>query len=194
MQPTWRARRFAAGPARTGIAAVALFELLVVLAVASILTMFFIYSAQYLMVSTRVSRVKEEQRVLARALQNYEADYGTYPNTRAGLDALYGPVAYLVCIPSDPFSTRGDVEYGYIGSPGGGYRWLIVSVGPDRRSDLLAAPGFIRGEGGLMMGKIEDKPATLSLPTEKIETLLTLMTYDPTNGLISGGDIITTNR
>jgi hypothetical protein len=173
---------------------VALFELLVVLAVAAILTVFFVYSAQYLMVSTRVSRVKEEQRVLTRALQNYETDYGTFPNMKTGLHALYAPVAYMVRIPPDPFGARGDEEYVYISSPGGGYRWLLVSQGPDHRSDLLLGLGLVRGEGGLLTGKSEDKSATLSLRSESVETLLTRFTYDPTNGLISGGDIIAASR
>jgi type II secretory pathway pseudopilin PulG len=168
-----------------------LFELLVVLAVAAILTVFFVYSAQYLMVSTRVSRVKEEQRVLTRALQNYETDYGACPNMKTGLHALYAPVAYMVRIPPDPFSVRGDEEYVYISSPGGGYRWLLVSQGPDHHSDLFP---FVRGEGGLLTGKSEDNSATLSLRSESVETLLTRFTYDPTNGLISGGDIIAASR
>jgi len=171
-----------------------MFELLVVLAVAGILTVFFVYSAQYLMVTTRVSRVKEEQRVLTRALQNYESDYGTFPTTRDGLHALYAPVAYMVSIPSDPFSGKADQEYIYISSPGGGYRWLVISQGPDRRSDLLPLLGVTRGESGVVMGRVEDRSATLSLPAERINTLLTLVTYDPTNGLISAGDIITASR
>lgn len=171
-----------------------MFELLVVLAVAGILTVFFVYSAQYLMVSTRISRVKEEERVLTRALQNYETDYGVFPSTQSGLHALYAPVAYMVRVPDDPFSPRNDQEYVYIASPGGGYRWLLISQGPDRRSDLLRRLGFVTSEAGLMMGRAEDKPGTLSLRAESFETALTLCTYDPTNGLVSGGDIITASR
>ena len=168
-----------------------LFELLVVLVVAAILTAFFIYSAQYLIVSTRISRVKEEQRVLARALQNYETDYSASPNTETGLHSLYGPVAYMVRIPADPFSNQESEEYAYVGSPGGDYRWLLISRGPDRHSDLLSAMGLVRGQGGgLTIGVSDDKAATLPLSAEKIDTLLTRLTYDPTNGLKSPGDIV----
>jgi len=173
--------------------AVTLFELLVVLAVASILMIIFVYSSQYLMVSSRVSRVQEEHRVLIRALQNYEADYGALPSNRVGLHALCAPVAYMVRIPSDPFSDRESEEYVYVKSAGNDFRWVIVSAGPDHRSDLLKT---LRSQprGTVLAGNAEDKADTVSLPSGDIEALLTSMTYDPTNGLVSGGDIITIAR
>ena len=186
--------RFRPGSARTAGAAASLFELMVVLAVAAILTAFFVYFSQYMIVRTRVSRVKEEHRVLARALQNYEADYGVFPGTRVGLHALYGPIAYLVAVPPDPFSDGEGEEYAYVSSPGEGYRWLIVSQGPDHDNDLLEALGLRRQGRALVVGSPGDDPNTLSLATEQIKTLLVLSTYDPTNGLISGGDIVTASR
>ena len=187
-------KHYGAGFTYSGSTAVALFELLVVLVVAGILTVFFVYSAQYLITTTRVSRVREEQRVLSRALQNYEADYAAFPGTQSGLHALYAPVAYMVRIPNDPFSGHANNEYVYISSPGGGYRWLIISQGPDRQSDLLRALGLAQGTSGMIFAPADDRPDTRPLPVEKFETLLTLCTYDPTNGLVSGGDIITANR
>ena len=175
----------------TATRAVTLYEMLVVLAVAGILTVFFCYSAQYLIVTTRVSRVKEEHRVLSRALQNYEADYAGYPNTRTGLHALYAPVAYMVRIPTDPFSASREIEYAYIGAPSAGIRGLIISQGPDRKSDLLQGLGLARSAAGAIIGRPDDRSDTFSLRGQPIESLLTLYTYDPTNGIVSGGDIIT---
>ena len=173
--------------------AVTLFELLVVLVVASILTVLFVYSAQYLMVSSRVSRVQEEHRVLTRALQNYEADYGSLPSNRIGLHALCAPVAYMVRIPADPFSDRESDEYLYVKSSSGDFRWVIVSAGPDHRSDLLRT---LRSQpkGTVIVGSAEDRADTLSLPAGDLEAFLPSLTYDPTNGLVSGGDIITIAR
>lgn len=174
--------------------AVSLFELMVVLVVAGILTAFFIYSSQYLIVKTRVSRVTEEHRVLARALQNYEADYGTFPSTSDGLRALGSPIAYIVRVPPDPFSPDEQQEYVYVSSPRFDGRWLIVSQGPDRDADVLKALGIARRDGALTIGNPDDAPNTLSLPVEQINSLLSHVTYDPTNGLVSNGDIITNAR
>jgi len=162
--------------------------------VGAVLVAFFIYSSRYLMVSTQVSRVKEEHRILTRALQNYQADYGTFPDNKNGLHALYGPIAYIVRVPKDPFSQGEPQEYLYIASPGGGYRWLLISDGPDGDCDLLEALGMNRRQLSVVFGEKEDEPNTLSLPAERISQVLNLVTYDPTNGLISGGDIITVGR
>jgi type II secretory pathway pseudopilin PulG len=168
-----------------------LFELLIVFLVAAILTAFFLYSAQYLTVSSRISRVKEEHRVLTRALQNYEADYGVFPGNDSGLHALCAPVAYMVRIPNDPFGTGKNEEYIYISSPGGGCRWLLISDGPDHRSDFLAAVKGQQLPPALVTARKDDRTATLSLPAEQVEAFLVRYTYDPTNGLMSPGDIIT---
>jgi len=180
MKPTHRTAR-----------GVTLFELLVVLVVSSILMALFVVTAQYLMTSSRVSRVKEEHRVLTRALQNYESDFGTAPSTQLGLRALCAPVAYMVQVPADPFSLRQNNRYSYVRLPGESSRWLIVSEGPDCRTDVLNAFGLRQRGGALVGGRTDDRPDTLSLPTEAIETILARLTYDPTNGLVSAGDIIT---
>jgi type II secretory pathway pseudopilin PulG len=175
--------------------AVSLFELMVVLVVGAILTVFFIYSAQYLTVSTRVSRVEHEHRVLSRALQNYEADYSTFPDMKAGLHALYGPIAYMVRIPPDPFSGRSEREYAYVSFPGGSkIRWILISLGPDHDSDVIGALSLGSAEKSLGIGPFDDRANTLSLSTEQIESVLARHTYDPTNGLVSGGDIVLVNR
>jgi len=179
---------------RSATQGVSLFELLVVLVVASVLTAFFVVTAQYLMTSSRVSRVKEEHRVLTRALQNYESDYGGVPNTRMGLHALCAPVAYMVQIPIDPFSPRQNQEYAYVRLPGEESRWLIISEGPDHRNDVLNAFGLKQRGGAIVGGQADDRADTLSLPTEEVQSLLVRLTYDPTNGLVSGGDIITLAR
>lgn len=181
------------GRPRRAVRAVSLFELMVVIAVAGILTIFFIYSSQYLMVSTRISRVKEEHRILKRALHNYEADYGSFPDTSAGLHVLDGPVAYLLRVPMDPFSNENE-EYVYVALPGGSYRWVVLSRGPDGDSDLLEALGLSSKNGLVVVAESGDEANTIPVRAEQIDTFLTILSYDPTNGLISDGDIITTSR
>lgn len=187
-------KRFQVRRARAASTAVSLFELMVVFVIAAILTALFVYFSGHFIVTTRVSRVKEEHRVLARALQNYEADYGVFPETQPGLHALYGPIAYMVRVPPDPFSDHESEEYAYVSSPGEGYRWLIVSRGPDGDSDLLTVLKRSRQKGALMLSNSADDPNTLSLPTKQLKTLLLLSAYDPTNGLVSSGDIVTATR
>jgi type II secretory pathway pseudopilin PulG len=173
---------------------VSLFELTVVLAVAGILTTLFIYSTQYMMLRTRVARVNEEHRVLTRALQNYEADHGMFPETRLGLHALEGPIAYMVRIPSDPFAKIGrNAEYVYVGLSNDDRRWLLISCGPDGDGDVLRAMQLLRKNSATGVNT-EDDADTLTIPAEQMDSILTLMTYDPTNGLRSGGDIVTTSR
>lgn len=181
---------------RSRILAVSFFELMVVFAVAAILTSFFIYSAQYLVVRTRVSRVKEEHRVLKRALQNYEADYGEFPETASGLHALDGPIAYLVRIPSDPFSAGEGEEYNYVRTDEREHRWLIVSRGPDGDSDLFKELRRRQQQNAPRVGApaAEDDPNTWSASMRNLGDLIGIVMYDPTNGLISNGDIITTSR
>ena len=175
-----------------------LFELMVVLAVAGILTLLFVYSARYLMVTTRVSRVKEEHRVLKRALENYEADYGQFPQSAPGLHALDGPIAYLVRIPADPFGQGEDQEYVYLRTEENRHRWLIISRGPDGDSDFLDSLRFrsfnstLQTGGGNTDG--DDDSETYALDVGDVTRLLSLVAYDPTNGLMSNGDIITTSR
>ncbi|MCX8036293.1 MAG: prepilin-type N-terminal cleavage/methylation domain-containing protein [Candidatus Sumerlaeia bacterium] len=182
------------GASRRRSAALSLYELLVVLALVAILTLLLFVSAQQLMISSRISRVQEEHRVLTRALQNYESDYGMYPGTNIGLRALCAPVAYMVRIPNDPFSARSDQPYVYIGLPGRNARWILISEGPDRKSDVLAALGLRQKGAALLGGFPDDRGDTLSLLAVNIEALIPRLSYDPTNGLVSGGDIITVTR
>lgn len=180
------------GPSRRApAAAITLFELLVVLAVAAVLMVIFIYSAQYLVINTRISRVKEEHRILSRALQNYEADYSEYPSTRVGLHALNGPIAYMVRVPNDPFSSGESKGYAYVRFPGTRYPWVLISRGPDGDDDFLNALTIGHTGGALAAG---DNTDTLTVPALQMQLLLAVVAYDPTNGLKSKGDIVTAGR
>jgi type II secretion system protein G len=164
-------------------------ELLVVVALVSILAAFFFFSTHHLVVRTKLSRVQEEHKVLTRALQNYQMDYMDYPNSEQGLAALNTPTAYLASLPRDPFATNPNKIYYYRQNPGGGYSYIVLSAGPDGDIDFL--------DYLAQAGRISSPSAgsNSEYSREQIDALfqkyLTTKTYDPTNGLNSDGDVIT---
>ena len=170
--------------------AITLFEMVIVLAVTMILSMIFIYSSKHILIRTKMERVKEEHRVLQRALANYRMDYNDYPSR---LSALNAPTAYLSSLPSDPFNNlkRGEI-YTYYHQPSPGYRFIIVSTGPDGRNDLEEmVDRYMQMASGSSGSGSDDPPWTrrdiiaLILPTYMATRI-----YDPTNGAVSAGDVI----
>jgi competence protein ComGC len=170
---------------------ITLFEMLIVLTVTLILSLIFIYSTKHLVVRTKVERVKEEHRVLSRALQNYRMDYNDYP---FHLNNLNAPTAYISTLPKDLFvKNRQWKDYAYIIHPTEELQFILVSVGPDGDSDL-----YIIVQKYLQTAGIPDQnsmnPNDLKM-NQILETILPLYLstkmYDPTNGIVSDGDVIT---
>lgn len=169
---------------------ITLFEMTIVLTVTLILSVIFIYSTSHLVVKTKIERVKEEHRVLSRALQNYRMDYNDYPSQIFSLNA---PTAYLSSIPSDPFLPQvGDPTYKYYFKPAEDCDFVIVSAGPDHDLDLetlvekymLNASSSSLGDGNAAATRNDIMKAILPI-------YLATKVYDPTNGVVSDGDIIT---
>lgn len=159
-----------------------LVELLVVVAIISLLTAIAI--PNFLMASTRakVVKAKSDMRVLAEALEMYHVDNYMYPQAaailpRRRLEPLTTPVAYLSVLPADPFGVRlfrGLYRYGAMDLAAAS-RWMMASAGPDlipSTDPIEFYPGYAPG---LFMGAVPD---------------FDYMIYDPTNGVISRGDII----
>lgn len=167
-------------------------EMLVVLAVFSILAIMFFFSSNTAIVKTKLSRVMQEEKFLARALQSYEGDYLDVPTQLQGLSRLKSPVAYLSKIPTDPFNkaAKDTREYGYISDLSPNHRWIIVSVGPDGESDIQNAIDEInQGKDVKQSNSPWPYRASLMTPAEAKE-FISRYSYDPTNGSISKGDII----
>lgn len=130
----------------------------------------------------RVSRVKADMRVLGAAIETYREQYGAYPATRPlalgmtvadparlkySLDALTTWSGDLPGAPlSDPFSPKRSFPYTYVTN---GSEWLLSSPGPDSVYNYHPERRYFELD-------IQD-PARLE------------MTYDPTNGSYSAGDI-----
>lgn len=162
-----------------------LFEMLVVTAVIFILVIILMLSFSHFVITTKITRVKEEQNILIRGLTNYHLDYGTYPPTFIGLRALSAPTAYLGSIPFDPFSPpEASQKYFYLHSPNDRIDFIIISVGPDGDNDFLK---LLRTYLEPEIGISSYEPRELS---PIIEHYLQVGIYDPTNGIKSNGDIV----
>ena len=112
--------------------------------------------------------VESDHEDIAYALDMFFIDNNIYPGT---LNQLTTPVQYLETIPVDPYTNAG---YGYMSD---GRKWVLASTGPDTGWDLNPAD-FLNS----------DIPAYdyLSHPNSGAQFV-----YDPTNGEISVGDIVT---
>lgn len=145
-------------------------ELLVAIAIISILAAIATQNFLEAQVRSKVARTKSDLRTIRIALEVYATDQGAYPLNAGGIGltgALYNllaPVRYLSALPLDVFRDR--VSYYYYASG------QIVPEGPNG-SFVLAGSG----------------------PDRTIETTTTAtVVYDPTNGTVSSGDIVLTHK
>jgi beta-lactamase regulating signal transducer with metallopeptidase domain len=161
---------------------------------------------------SKVSRVKTDLRTLATAVESYFIDNNAYPawsidpaltfdtqwakvnptmksetptlmrlQDRSSFPlTLTSPVAYLTKIPEDPFAPdRVFRFYTAVGSRNGKQGWIAWSAGPDGKFDL----DWKRYDPELFTGTNEGgEAAALQVFAD--------VTYDPSNGTNSSGDII----
>ena len=172
-----------------------LIELLIVVSIIAILAVIAVPNFLEAQVRSKVARVKSDLRTMATALEAYFSDENRYPPVPMGLGPrfwrlkpLTTPIAYISDIPSDPFDAadthghhRGRFSsgmYAYGARPlTNASRWILASDGPDRRPSgdrlqFMFYPGY---SPGLFFGQVEGFTTEL---------------YDPTNGTVSGGDIV----
>lgn len=197
-----------------------LIELLIVVAIIAILAAIAVPNFLEAQVRSKVSRAKSDMRSTATALEAYAVDNNRYPDvptpqsgiplklgigySRACLTMLSTPVAYMSSgLLTDPFAVGSQstqffgyanlkpaVEAGDVDTATGGaatptqknmlleHLWVLQSVGPDRENFALNNPpvGFTK--------------AVQSLTTKENMDFF----YDPTNGTVSGGDIVRTGK
>jgi len=196
-----------------------LIELLIVIAIIAILALIAIPNFLEAQVRSKVSRAKADMRIVATAIESYTVDnnrapigwneglgapyylFTDYPDTDTRYKAYYfltTPIAYITTIPEDPFMDKTGsyqprsgtsdepkkwvyYEYQYNDYPlsnssadyknakARGYLWWLRCVGP---SKIQEAPfqGPILGSG------------------------LATNIYDPSNGTMSKGFILRTNK
>lgn len=135
-----------------------------------------------------VARARADMRSVANAIEAYKSDHGAYPASTddpaastAGAGAigapsfrlrntgvlatLTTPVAYFTSYPHDTFSHERSATFAYLGH---GDKFLLWSAGPDNDHEL-----DWRGYDW----NADARPALVNV------------TYDPTNGAVSDGDI-----
>jgi|GEM_PF-503026 len=168
-------------------------EMLVVVAVFGILALIFVLSSQQMVVKTLVSRVRQEHRYLAGRIETYHADRTRLPTTEEGLNAVLPANE----IPLDPFTTDEPEPYRYFlyrppGSPLIG--WILVSAGPDGDVDFPpSAVGFSAVASSANRPSSPRAPEAMALPFHELKEMIRSRAYDPTNGIISDGDIFRTD-
>jgi len=162
-----------------------LLELVIVALVFAVLASLFAFSSQQVLNKAQVTRVYHDQRVVAEALIDFQSNKSKLPSTAEGLE----DIPLLTTQPKDPFSNKKNQVYQYYRyqpKAMGPQHWLIISAGPDGDYDFDL--GLLLGNQLIVSVMID--PST-DLPTIKErEPLLTAMSYDPTNGTSSNGDII----
>ncbi len=168
-----------------------LFEMLVVLSVMFVLVIAVMLSYPHLVISTKISRVKEEHTSLVRALTNYHVDYDRYPPTHMGLSALSAPTAYLGAVPIDPFTSPEERKaYFYLEEPINDLSFILISNGPDGDNDLFKAfEQSTQMTASTLQSSTAPSPQPPTFDTI-LRTYLEKKIYDPTNGLSSDGDLI----
>lgn len=166
-------------------------EMLIVLAVFSILTIMFLLSSNHAMVRTRISRVMQEQRMLSGALTNYQTDRMLLPDEQIGMAVLTTPISYVSTLPKDPFSlAHGENKtYSYFPYLSLDHKWIIISVGPDGDSDCDEYLAELEKNQPKVHGASIGGHRILMTPKDA-ERFIREFSYDPTNGVVSNGDVI----
>jgi len=192
-----------------------LIELLIVVAIIAILAAIAVPNFLEAQVRSKVSRVKADMRSIATALEAYAVDnnrvpcddweFGKLPRYRGGELAVYAqittPISYMTSIPKDPFIEKGSIDKGgvlkmdrkYIqyttsfavrdqdradrsGARGRNYTWMLHSPGPTHNETRPADPSMRMQATSICAGSQG------------------LWIYDATNGTVSHGMIIRTNK
>ena len=188
-------------------AGVTLIELLLVVAIIAVLAMVAVPNFLEAQVRAKITRSKANMRSLASAIEAYAADYGRIPLGSEALKAVHfdspipepdvnaaaqscltTPIGYLSGFVLDPFRRR----------TGGGadrhglfvYQSYLAEAGLDEYLDRVRARDFcwsLLGNGPVA-GEYESIVRLLSGEGDPATI------YDPTNGAISEGYIVRTNK
>lgn len=171
-----------------------LIELLIVVAIIGILAAIAVPNFLNAQIRAQVARVESDMKSLSTSLEMYKLDYNSFPGdhdldnymgNENGLFKLTSPIAYMASLPSDPFVVRDlastfgfgdsnayasngrpDYEMGSGADNGGTFKkqaYSLMSYGPDHDDDNSSHDPF-------PFGTDMDR-------------------YDPSNGLISNGNI-----
>lgn len=159
-----------------------LVELLIVVAIISILTAIAVPNFLSAQVRAKVVKAKSDIRVISLALESYYVDENRYPQAVLvppdwRLIPLTTPVDYISSLPHDAFFSKmylSIYRYGAMDIEAAS-RWILAGVGPDRTPSIDPIEFYPGYQPGLFMGQVSG---------------FDYMIYDPTNGTISWGDVV----
>jgi general secretion pathway protein G len=189
-----------------------LIELLIVIAIILILIAIAMPNFLEAQIRAKVTRAMADMRTIATALESYFIDFKVYPadhepdnwHTWHGLYQLTTPLSYLANLPEDPFSTNSGIlparaeigwELASTGNPAylasrhptqddtNVHAYAIDSCGPDTGSALGGGSSGSDDFWGNMEWPFLGRGLTCP-------TVQGWMTYSPTNGSKSKGDIV----
>ncbi|OPZ07018.1 MAG: hypothetical protein BWZ08_02131 [candidate division BRC1 bacterium ADurb.BinA292] len=169
-------------------------EMLIVLAIFSVLAVIFVFSSKHAMVKTRLSATIQTQRNFSSEFEAFRAYTGRLPGETTWVRELSQPAGGGHYVPDDPFVPDGAEErkFEFYKDIGPATAWVLVSVGPDGDSDLKEAIRQIRSEDHPTLVSAESAgfPMGGPLTARELRELVERYSYDPTNGTISDGDVI----
>ncbi len=163
---------------------ISIIELLIVVAILGLLAFITLASLKPASIKSKITKEENNIAILADAIEQYHADHGAYPpvyppNTTETtfVPALTTPVAYISSFEQarDPFKKGSYLWFGNYAKwpetplPGEKiYGWGLVSAGPNGVHDGLRDEPYFTADGN----------------PSRVNNI-----YDPTNGLMSYGDI-----
>lgn len=176
-----------------------LIELLIVVAIIGILSAIAMANFLNAQVRAKIARTKGDLRSVATGLELYAVDHNTYPplqqyaflisNLELPGSCITTPVDYLSSVPRyDPFKP----ERPELNNPEGLYQYFFYMPGPKNWIDIV---GYQHRMAWSLIGWGPDReysegehlefPPPWNTGSGRIPAL-----YDPTNGIISRGDVV----
>ena len=187
-----------------------LMEVAILLVIVSVLVAIAVPNFRAAEIKSKVALAKGQLNVLALALESYNVDNLTYPPTSYTnpptspeaddggsnrtsyftLKPLTTPIAYVAKIPEDPFADvqmipSYDQGYGRYGHTNAAYSYRNT-----KGSNQLTFPAYKQYDQEWVLGSVGPDRDYDSWGTGKDN----LKFYDPTNGVISNGDILRMQR
>jgi type II secretion system protein G len=179
-----------------------LIELLIVVAIIGILSAIAIPNFLQARIRAKIGRVHADQRSFATAVEAYAVDWGGYPRTDDIMrvhnpDAMEDrwvpfttPMAYINSIPEDPFGDPVNPSWVVNGPRGWEYRTYDFVSAYDRLEPTKYGHDqfLVTLINYFHLPKSTLWYMTSQGPDEKV-SVFQAIEYDPTNGLLSQGDI-----
>jgi prepilin-type N-terminal cleavage/methylation domain-containing protein len=188
---------------KAGWRAFTLIELLIVVLIIAILAAIAIPNFLEFQTRAKISRAKNDMRTLKTGLEAYAVENNAYIPDLFGYGmwqtwaALTTPISYLTSIPPSPFKIRNYMgvynnygqepfDYGNYdaqnGRPAREYaiRYIILCPGPDEDSDFPWYDSVI---------EVDQQRDFADISGNAVNAM-----YDPTNGTVSSGDVLVTNK